>query len=105
MKKQQSACAKTKTQIGSNCEADQRLCFCYTDSTIIRNFKPLACFSVCTGRFVSDLVRILKFKLLVLSRTGSIIKALRKCVYKTKKICPGNMYIPWTYFVMYPLQV
>ena len=48
-------------QLRSNCEADQRLCFRYTDSTsprllIPKNFKPLACFCDCTGWFVSDLV-------------------------------------------------
>ena len=43
-------------------EADQRLCFRYTDSTIslllikIRNFKPPAIFCGCTARFMSDLV-------------------------------------------------
>ena len=44
------------------CEADQRLCFRYTDSTIpllpikIMNFKPPAIFYGCTARFISDLV-------------------------------------------------
>ena len=49
---------KGADQLRSNCEADQRLCFRYTDSTIfqIRNFKLLACFCSCTARFVSDLV-------------------------------------------------
>ena len=51
---------KGEDQLRSNCEADQRLCFRYTDSTIplllkIRNFKLLALFCDCTGRFVSDL--------------------------------------------------
>ena len=41
-------------------EADQRLCFRYTDSTIpllskIQNFLSLAIFCACTARFVSDL--------------------------------------------------
>ena len=40
----------------SNCEADQRLCFRYTDSTVPLRFKILALFYDCTGRFVSDLV-------------------------------------------------
>ena len=35
----------------SNCTADQRICFRYSDSTI-----PLACFCDCIGRFVSLLV-------------------------------------------------
>ena len=44
------------------CEADQRLCFRYLDSTIpllskYKNFKPLAISSGCTAWFVSDLVR------------------------------------------------
>ena len=37
-------------------EADQRLCFCYIDSTYIRNFNPLAIFCGCTAQFVSNLV-------------------------------------------------
>ena len=52
---------KDADQLRSNCAADQRLCFRYTESTIpllpkIRNFKPLAIFCGCTARFVSDLV-------------------------------------------------
>ena len=51
---------KDADQLRGNCEgnrkADQRLCFPYTDSTIIRNFKPLAIFCGCTAWFVSDLV-------------------------------------------------
>ena len=48
--------------ICGNCEADQRLCFRYTDSTIpllskSEIFKPLAIFCGCTGLFVSDLVK------------------------------------------------
>ena len=49
-------------QLRRNCEADQRLCFRYTDSIIpllpkfMRNFKSLALFSNCVARFVSDLV-------------------------------------------------
>ena len=52
---------KGADQLRSNCEADQRLCFRYSDSTIIplllkiRNFKLLALFCACTARFVSDL--------------------------------------------------
>ena len=50
---------KDADQLRSNCEADQRLCFRYSDSTVpllkIRNFKLLALFCDCTGRFVSDL--------------------------------------------------
>ena len=45
-------------QLRSNWEADQRLCFRYTDSTILLHFNVLACFSDCTGRFVSDLTGI-----------------------------------------------
>ena len=50
---------KDADQLRSNCEADQRLCFRYSDSTIppqLRNFKLLALFCECTGQFVSDLV-------------------------------------------------
>ena len=40
---------KGADQLCSNCTADQRLCFCYRDSTTpsIQNFKLLACF--CLG--------------------------------------------------------
>ena len=38
-----------------NCEAEQRVCFRYSSSTYIQNFKLLALFCACTGRFVSDL--------------------------------------------------
>ena len=52
---------KGADQLRSNCEADQRLCFRYSDSTIppllnSQSFKLLACFCACTGRFVSDLL-------------------------------------------------
>ena len=50
---------KGADQLRSNCEADQHLCFRYSDSTIPlllkSNFKLLALFCACTGRFVSDL--------------------------------------------------
>ena len=52
---------KGEDQLRGNREADQRHCFRYSDSTIpllllkIRNFKLLALFYACTGRFVSDL--------------------------------------------------
>ena len=51
---------KGTDQVRSNCEADHRLCFCYTDSTIptlskSEISKPLAIFCACTARFVSDL--------------------------------------------------
>ena len=40
-----------------NCEADQLLCFRYTDSTILLNLKfpALAMFCACTAQCVSDL--------------------------------------------------
>ena len=52
---------KGADQLRGYCEADQRLCFRYRDSTIpllskIRNLQPLAYFCDSTGRFVSDLV-------------------------------------------------
>ena len=51
---------KDADQLRSNCEADQRLCFCYMDSAIsilyIQSSKLLACFCDCTGWFISDLV-------------------------------------------------
>ena len=46
---------KGADQLRSNCEADQRLCFRYSDSTIPLHFKLLALFCACTGWFVSDL--------------------------------------------------
>ena len=51
---------KGADQLRGNREADQRLCFHYSDCTVplllkIRNFKLLALFCACTGRFVSDL--------------------------------------------------
>ena len=52
---------KGADQLCGNRTTDQRLCFCYTDSTTpllfkIRNSKPLAIFCGCTARFVWDLV-------------------------------------------------
>ena len=52
---------KGADQLRSNCEADQRFCFRYTDSTISFLLKSkiskfLACFCDCAGLFVSDLV-------------------------------------------------
>ena len=52
---------KDADQLRSNCAADQRLCFRYTDSTIpllpkSEIFKPLAILCGCTAWFVSDLV-------------------------------------------------
>ena len=51
---------KGADQLCGNREADQRLCFCYSDSTVplllkSENFRLLALFCACTGRFVSDL--------------------------------------------------
>ena len=52
---------KGADQLCDNREADKRLCLRYSDSTIpplqvfLQNFKLLACFCSCTGRFVSDL--------------------------------------------------
>ena len=48
---------KDADQLLGNREADQRLCFRYTDSTIpVRIFTPLAIFFDCTARCVSDQV-------------------------------------------------
>ena len=65
---------KDADQLRGNREADQRLCFRYTDSTIpllpkSEIFRPLAIFCGCTARFVSDLVgnpedRFLKTRLI-----------------------------------------
>ena len=56
---------KDADQLRGNREADQRLCFCYTDTTYpllskSENFKLLAIFCGCTARFVWDLVGNLK---------------------------------------------
>ena len=53
---------KDADQLRGNREADQRLCFRYTDSTSpllpkSENFKPLAILCGCAARFVSDLVQ------------------------------------------------
>ena len=53
---------KGADQLCSNREADQRLCFRYSDSAIplllkSENFKSVVIFSDCTARFVSDQVR------------------------------------------------
>ena len=52
---------KDADQLRGNREADQRLCFRYTDSTIpllsiSEILKPLAIFCDCTAKFVWDLV-------------------------------------------------
>ena len=51
---------KDADQLCGNRTADQRLCFRYIDTQSLcflnPNFKPLAKFSDCTARFVSDLV-------------------------------------------------
>ena len=48
---------KDADQLRGNREADHRLCFRYTDSTIpLLHFKPLTIFCGCTARFVLDLV-------------------------------------------------
>ena len=49
---------KYADQLRSNCAADQRPCFRYTDTTIplLPKFKALAVLCSCTARFVSDLV-------------------------------------------------
>ena len=46
---------KDADQFRSNCEADQRLCFRYTDSTIPLLFQSLAILCACTARFVLNL--------------------------------------------------
>ena len=49
---------KDADQLRGYREADQRLCFRYTDSIIpLLPFKPLVIFCSCTARFVSDQVR------------------------------------------------
>ena len=78
---------KDADQLCSNCTADQRLCFRYTDGKIpllfksaISSFYP-ACVTV---RFVQDLVRNPNFW--VFHAKAHMIKVTRKCVYET--LCP-----------------
>ena len=49
---------KDADQLRGNREADQRLCFCYTDSTIplLPKSKISSLFCGCKARFVPDLV-------------------------------------------------
>ena len=50
---------KDADQLRSNCAADQRLCFRYTDRTIsllAKSVKPLVILCGCPARFVTDLV-------------------------------------------------
>ena len=47
---------KGADQLRGNREADQRLCFRYSDSTIPLLLKSEALFCACPGRFVLDLV-------------------------------------------------
>ena len=49
---------KDAGQLRGNREADQRLCFRFTDpsTSYIRNFKPLATLCGCTALFVLELV-------------------------------------------------
>ena len=51
---------KDEDQLRGDCEADLRLCFCYTDSTIPFFLNPkfqfLGIFCDCTARFVSKQV-------------------------------------------------
>ena len=48
---------KGADQLRGNREADQHICFCYTESKIPLLPKPLAIFYDCTAHFVWDLVR------------------------------------------------
>ena len=65
---------KGADQLRRNCEADQRLCFRYSDSTIPRllnpKFQTSSSFLACTSRFVSDLFGN---HMLVFPRGGSFI--------------------------------
>ena len=47
---------KCADQLCSNCIADQRICFRYTDREIPLLLISKACFCNCTSKFVSDLV-------------------------------------------------
>ena len=48
---------KGADQLRSKCDADQRLCFRYKDSTIFLFLKSEISICDCTGRFLSVLVR------------------------------------------------
>ena len=47
---------KSADQLRSNRKVDQRLCFCYTDSTIPLLKSQISCFCDCTGWFASVLL-------------------------------------------------
>ena len=88
---------KDADQLRGNCEADQRLCFHCTDSTIpsslIRNFKALAISCCCTARFVRGLVGNPKDRF-------SQKEAQMKCLYC---IYPSNGQVFFVQFVMFNL--
>ena len=47
---------KSADRLRSNRKVDQRLCFCYTDSTIPLLKSQISCFCDCTGWFASVLL-------------------------------------------------
>ena len=68
---------KDTDQLRCNREANQQLCFRYTDSTIPVLSKSLAIFCACTARFVSDLfenqiVGFSMWRLIYLHNTRSV---------------------------------
>ena len=88
---------KDADQLRGNREADQRLCFRYSDSTIPLLLKSeisrfLALFCDCTGRFVSDLVEnhIVGFPT---RRLISLLYLLRHSLYQTVKCIRWKTYI------------
>ena len=91
MGKQQSAWAETKAEISfalSNCEADQRLCFRSTDSTI-----PLLSKSKISSLYPFSVTVQLGLcrnwsepKLLVISRTDSYVCVYKQCCLRPRHI-------------------
>ena len=87
---------KGADQLRSNCEADQRLCFRYTDSTISLLLKFeissfLSCFYDCTGWFVSYLGGNPK---VWFSRVASHIRVSKEMSDQTELIaCTSHLYV------------
>ena len=88
---------KGADQLCSNCEADQRLCFCYnTDSEFFyflnQSFQPLNIFFACTAQFVSDLFgnRIVGFLM------RRLIFRVRSRVNKNRLNNPRYFILSWS---------
>ena len=87
---------KGADQLCSNCEADQRLCFRYTDSTfpLLSKFKmsslSLTIFCDCTAQFVSDPVGI---QIIGFLTPGSLLKMERSTVCGVSNVIHGVRHV------------